>query len=244
MTIGALPRHPGFDPRSVGGPLIVPIASRDGTGNDAEGFAQVLQQVGAERLNEGGFFAHAGALAAPSTGAGDADVEERSAEQALPVAIPPVLDPADRFEPLAVLTEAPVASTIDTMAKPAVSSTVTTPATGRRAAATIEYDPIGAMISIARSTAGTDIETPPIASRPVVARQRSTAAAKTAVGVTVDTADGAAAIAISARGLTDRQIDALRIDIVALLRRHGLAIDDLKLNGRPMGQGKHDRSGG
>jgi hypothetical protein len=262
MTIGPTPRHPGLIHALTGGPPAASVSARDGAGGGHDGFAQALrtavggdprgQRFGgtavresAERFNENGFFADAGALAAPAFAAPYGDDDLSAAEGQAP-AVAKILpeaafDPVETFVPAAPIT--PTAG--------AVAALRTTPA---NAAATIaasrpvaESEPMAACsapFSTGAIAATVEPEAP--APTPRLARPLppSTAGAKSPVSVALDAGDGAAAVTISARGLNDHEIHALRTDIAALLRRHGLTLDDLKLNGRPTGQGKHDRSGG
>ena len=68
-------------------------------------------------------------------------------------------------------------------------------------------------------------------------------AARSLVNVSFGTRGDAVALTVAAPGLTDHEAEALRTDILELLRRHGLVLDDLRLNGRSMGQAKDQSEG-
>ncbi|MGK6317904.1 hypothetical protein [Sphingomonas sp. DT-204] len=65
--------------------------------------------------------------------------------------------------------------------------------------------------------------------------------ANSAVSVTLDAAEGIVLVKTGAYRLTEPEAELLRADIAALLRRHGLVLDDLKLNGRSMTQNDPQR---
>jgi hypothetical protein len=263
MTIGPMPRHPGIIRELTGGALVVPTSAHDRAGGDPDGFAQALRTVAGtgphdqrfdgtpmretvERFNENGFFSNTGALSPPATMTSDVHAGAQAiGPQALAAAMmPPVdsIDPAGMTAAAVAITAADAPSAASPATVLAGGAGVIPLGSGGGASSTT------AMTSAAqpmRPTGETvELEMPIAFPRPAKLRPPSTEAAKSPVSVVVDAGDGAAAIAVSARGLTDRQIGALRVDIMALLRRHGLVLDELKLNGRPTGQGKHDRSGG
>lgn len=257
MTIGPTPPRHGPAHDFAGGPPIVPVMSSD-TAGTPDGFAQALQAAGAanprfggtqlrasvERFNEHGFFANADAVSASGVEPPVADGgTPANGPPALPVAAISSFGSIDPAEPNAAAAinacSAPVR-----IAGPGewTGAERLIPATSGRASSTTVVGPMPPRASPASE--GIELETNVVPTRATGARPPWRDTAKSPVSVTLDRSEGTAAVSVSVRGLTDRQIDALRSDIATLLRRHGLTLDDLKLNGRPMGRGNHDRSRG
>ena len=261
MTIGPTSRHSGPVHTSPGGTQVGSVSARDGVDAGRDRFAQALrtavggdprgQRFGgtaarktAERFNENGFFADAGAMAAPAMATPDDDTDVPTGEGRTLDGATTVLATAPH-PAQAVVASAPITAGAGA-AGPLRTALATAAATIALPCPATITEPVTAFSAplSTRASAGTiELEMPAMAARPVKPSLPPTAGGKSLVSVALDAGDGAAAVTISANGLNDQDIDALRADIAALLRRHGLRLGDVKLNGRPTGQGKHDRSG-
>jgi nucleoid-associated protein YgaU len=259
MTIGPLLPRPGMINAVTGGPLIVSTdtllgnrdfatalrttAAPESHDRNAGGDAPQDQAKG---FNEYGFFANSGAIdIANLSVTARSTPKEPAAEEAAENA--PARQPAEALSrsdppyPIHAVGIAPAsAAALGTGAAAVGDATALTGSTGEFGDETRSAVPAHLPLPSSDATATDDGTS--IVAREVRVRPMPSVGARSPVSVSVDRSDDAIAITVSAYGLTDGESDALHADIVTLLRRHGLSLGDLRLNGRPMGQGR-DRSG-
>lgn len=259
MTIGPLLPRPGMINAVTGGPLIVSADTLLGN----RGFATALRastpsesrdrnagrgspQDQAKGFNEYGFFANSGAIdvANLSITARSTPVEPETGGGGEDASHPEPAEAPSRIQPSYPIRAegTALASTAGSGTRAAAVGDATAPTGSTVVRGEDARSTVPAHLALPSSAAAATHDGTDVVARVFRVRPTPSVGAKSPVNVSVDRSDDAIAITVSAHGLTDGESDALHADIVTLLRRHGLSLGDLRLNGRPMGQGR-DRSG-
>ena len=249
---GMIPDSTGPVRAEVQGPKGPGFAAMLDAADRARRFDGTVIRTSAERFNEDGFFADAGAVAdqwpRPACSTDLVGKEEGSAVAA--VADPPVPQ-ASRAAPAAAVKPDPMG--VGGPA-PSTSSDISSHAlaggSGSLRRAVLDVGPpdagAAALVDFQSGDMATSADkgnATPVAPRGARAvspdRFREAKGGNNAVSVMLDAAEGIVTVT-GAHKLTETEARTLRADIAALLRRHGLVLDDLRLDGRSMADGRND----